>query len=141
MEKTFFNKNGDAVAYLLDDYNNTIFLMDGHPVAYLYEETDIHGINGRHLGWLTDEIIYDHAGKRIGFTNQTCPRPIGKEPAKAERYYTDEIRPRWAAPPFPKLTPDFAARDFKMFLKEGQVAEFNKAIKPAGGSALSQKDH
>jgi hypothetical protein len=126
METTFFDRNGDAVAYLLDDYNNTMFLIDGHPVAHLYEDMNIHGINGRHLGWLTDGIIFDHDGKRVGFTNHTCPKTIGKEPAKAERYYRDEIRPRWAAPPFPKLTSDFAAKDLKTFLKEGQIVEFNK---------------
>jgi hypothetical protein len=121
METTFFDRNGDAVAYVLDDYNNTIFLMDGHPVAYVYEEISIYGINGHHLGWFTDDIIFDHDGKRVGFTNYTCPKTIGKEPIKAERYYRDEIRPRWAAPPFPKLTFDFAAIDFMSFLVEGQV--------------------
>jgi hypothetical protein len=121
MGETFFNRNGDAVAYLLDDFNSTIFLTDGHPVAYLYEDTGVYGINGHHLGWLIDEIIFDHDGKRVGFTSHTCPNPIGKETGKAERYYRDEIRPRWAAPPFPKLTFDFAAKDLKSFLVEGQV--------------------
>jgi len=124
METTFFDKNGEAVAYIMDDYNNTIFLMDGHPVAYLYEDSNIYGINGRHLGWLTEDIIFDHDGKRIGFTSHSCPVPIGNEPAKAERYYKDEIRPRWAVPPFPKLSFDFAAKNFKVFLKEGQAHSF-----------------
>lgn len=126
MEMTLFNKNGEAVAYITDDYNQTIYLTDGHPVAYLYEDTHIYGINGRHLGWFTDDIVFNNKGERIGFTSYTCPNPIAKEPVKAERLYRDEIKPRWAAPPFPKLSFDYAAMDFEVFLKEGQVDGFNE---------------
>jgi hypothetical protein len=121
MERTLFNKNGDAVAYATDDYHETIYLLDGHPVAYLYEDRHIYGINGHHLGWFIDDIIFNHNGERTGFTSSTCPVSIAKEPIKAEKYYREEIRPRWESPPFPKLSFDFAGRDFEAFLKDGQV--------------------
>jgi len=121
MERTLFNRNGDAVAYLTDDYHGTIYVLDGHPVAYLYEDRHIYGINGRHLGWFVNDIVFDHNGERIGFTSGTCPVPVGKEPPKAEKYDKDEIRPRWQAPPFPNLTFDYAARGLEVFLKDGQV--------------------
>jgi hypothetical protein len=121
MDRTLFNKNGDAVAYITDDYHETIYLPDGRPVAYLYEERHIYGINGHHLGWFIDDIMYNHNGERIGFTSNTCPVLVGKEPVKAEIYSRDEIRPRWEAPPLAKLGVDISGSDLEAFLKKGQV--------------------
>jgi len=125
MEITLYNQNGEAVAYITDDYNQTIYLLDGHSVAYLYEDMHIYGINGHHLGWFVDDIVFDNKGERVGFTRYTCPKLPGKEPVKAERYSRDEIRPRWAAPPYPQLIFDFWVRDFEAFLKGGQTIGFN----------------
>ena len=121
MERTLFNRNGDAVAYITDDYNETIYMPDGHPVAYLYEDIHIYGINGRHLGWFVNDIIFNHDGERVGFTAGTCPVPVGQEPVKAEKLDKDELRPRWQAPPFPNLTFDYSVMEFKDFIKNGQV--------------------
>lgn len=120
MERTFFNKNGDAVAYLTDDYDKTIYMIDGHPVAYLYEDRHIYGINGRHLGWFVNDVVFNNLGERIGFTAGTCPVPVAKEPSKAEKSYRDEVSPRWEAPPFPNLTFDYATKDLESFFKDGQ---------------------
>lgn len=124
MEKTLFNKKGDPVAYISDDYNETIYLWDGCPVAYLYDEEHVYGINGRHLGWWIEEIFYNNDGERVGFTSATCPVAIAKEPAKTQKQRIDEIRPRWTAPPLPKLSFNFASQDLVDFLLEGQVVGF-----------------
>ena len=65
MDTTLYDKDGEAIAYIADDYNSTIFLWDGHPVAYQYEEQYIFGMNGKHLGWFINEIIYNNSGERI----------------------------------------------------------------------------
>ena len=122
MEKTLFDKNGEAVAYVTNDYNETIYLWEGSPVAYLYEDAHVYGINGRHLGWFVNGILYNNNGKRIGFTSNTSPVPITKEPVKTKKQPMYEIRPRWSAPPFPQLTFDFATEALLDFLKEGEVA-------------------
>ena len=119
--KTLFNKRGDPVAYISDDYSETIYLTDGSPVAYLYNQGNVYGLNGRHLGWWIEGIIYNHDGERIGFSSSTCPVPIGREPAKVQRKPMDESRPRWEAPPLPKLSYSFADMDLKNWLREGQV--------------------
>jgi len=119
--KTLFNKRGDPVAYISDDYNKTIYLTDGSPVAYLYNQGHLYGLNGHHLGWWIEGILYNHDGERIGFTSSTCPVPIGREPTKNQRQSMDEIRPRWEAPPLPKLSFNFAGMDLKNLLREGQV--------------------
>ena len=124
MERTLYTQNGEAVAYILDDYHETIYLWSGLPVAYLHDEQHVHGINGRHLGWFINDIIYNSNGERIGFTSNTCPVSIAKEQVKPKRYPMDEIRPRWAVPPLPNLTFNFAGQDLVDLLTEGQVARF-----------------
>ena len=119
--KTLFNKRGDPVAYISDDYSETIYLTDGSPVAYLYNQGNVYGLNGRHLGWWIEGILYNHDGERIGFTSSTSPVPIGREPTKSQRQSMDEIRPRWEAPPLPKLSFNFADMNLESFLREGQV--------------------
>ena len=126
MEKTLFDKDGEAVAYIVDDYHETVYMWDGIPVAYLYNDEHIYGINGRHLGWLINEVIYDGQGERIGFTSNTCPVAIAKEPVKTERRVMDEIRSRWSAPPLPKLTFNLSRRSLADFLMEGRVVRFHE---------------
>ncbi|MFC1533775.1 4-fold beta flower protein [Thermodesulfobacteriota bacterium] len=126
MERTLFNKNGDVVAYITEDYHETIYLWDGFPVAYLYEERHVYGINGRHLGWFIDNIIFNHNGERIGFTSNSCPVNVAKEPIKPKKYPMDEIRPRWEVPTLPKLDFHFADQDLADLLKEGQVIWYSE---------------
>ncbi|MGD8227139.1 MAG: hypothetical protein PVI20_05125, partial [Desulfobacteraceae bacterium] len=123
-DKTLFDKDGNPVAYIADDYSKTVYLWDGSPVAYIYEGEHVYGINGRHLGWWLDEILYNVEGDRIAFTSGTCPVAIGKESQKNKKQRMEEIRPRWKAPPLPKLGFDFASQDLADFLREGQIARF-----------------
>ncbi len=124
MDRTLFNRDGRPVAYLHADYHGSIFLWDGHAVAYLYDDRHVYGFNGRHLGWFVDDILYTNDGARIGFTTSTCPVPPDKEPAKIERRAVDQIRPRWSAPPTPKLGFHHAEQDLGEFLREGEIPPF-----------------
>jgi len=121
MEKILYDKKGEAVAYIATDHHGAIFLWDGQAVAYHYEEDHLYGINGHHLGWFIDEIVYDQEGARIGFTTSTCPTAIGKRRPKGKRSVLPELKPRWAAPPLPKLTFREAAQNLADFLSEGRV--------------------
>ena len=129
--KTLFNKRGDPVAYISDDYRKTIYLNDGSPVAYLYNQSHVYGVNGRHLGWWIEEIIYNHDGERIGFTYGTCPVSVGREPAKTQRQSMDKIRPRWEAPPLPKLSFNFSDMCLKNMLRDGRVVRSYEESLPA----------
>jgi hypothetical protein len=121
MEKALFDKFGVPNAYIADDFNATIYLWDGEAVAYVYEDRHVYGLNGRHLGWFIDEVIYDQNGERIGFTAGTCPVNIAELPSKAKRRPRHETRPRSMAPPLPKLTHLAAGRGLLHFLKDGEV--------------------
>lgn len=121
MEKSFFDRMGNAVAYLTDDYYNTIYLWNGQQVAYLFDDRLIYGINGRHLGWFIDGILYNNSGERIGFTSGACPVAPSKEPVKSKKQLKDEIQSRWKENPLPKLQFVPASEDFSDFLSAGQV--------------------
>ncbi|MBW1912823.1 MAG: hypothetical protein JRI43_06620 [Deltaproteobacteria bacterium] len=126
MEQTLYDRNGEAVAYIADDFHETVYLWDGSPVAYLYEEQYVYGINGRHLGWFINQFIYNHNGERVGFTSNTSPVPVAKESVKYERRSRDEIRSRWAAITMPKLDFHSADQGLADFLKEGQVEHYQE---------------
>jgi hypothetical protein len=130
MEKILYDKEGEAVAYIASDYEGTIYLWEGVPAAYLFEESHVYGMNGRHLGWFKDEVMYDNDGDRVGFTSNTCPVPIAKPRPKGKKASKDEIRPRWSAPPFPKLSFKAASRDLADFLGEGQAPKLQDQSEP-----------
>jgi hypothetical protein len=112
MEDTLFNSKGEPVAYISSDMNKTIYLWDGHPVAYLYSY-HVYGFNGR--------IVYDPDGNRIGFNSATCPVAVYKEPSKGKKYPVDKIWSRYEAPALPELGFNYSAQDFVEFLRGGQV--------------------
>jgi hypothetical protein len=127
VEKTLFSATGIPTAYFATDYQQSIYLWDGSAVAYLFEGKHVYGMNGHHLGWFVQEILYNSDGERIGFTAKTCPVCIAKEPPRSKRLPRDEVRPRWNAPAFPNLTDRVAKEDLGAFLRRGQV-------KPSGSS-------
>ncbi len=122
IETTIFNKKGDPVAYITADFRSTIFLWSGTPVGYLYEKEYVYGINGHHLGWFRNDILFNNDGERIGFTSSTCPVGIAKEPVKGKMQVVEKIRPRWRAQSHPKFMFNFADQDLKDFLIEGLVS-------------------
>jgi len=132
MERTIYNKQGDTIAYFSDDYYETVYLWDGSPVAYVYDERHLYGLNGRHLGWFIDEIIYDNNGERIGFTLRSCPVSVAKEEPKPRKRARDELRSKWSAPPMPKLSSLSATRELEDFLREGEVSRLPGRSTPEG---------
>ncbi len=86
-ETTIFGKRGDPKAYIAHDDEATIYSFNGVPLAYIDENSNIYGFNGRHLGWFEDEIIWDHKGQRLGFTSRTCPSFTQFEPFKGFKQF------------------------------------------------------
>jgi hypothetical protein len=122
VQTSLFNKIGEPVAYISDDFNHTIYLWDGTQVAYLFQADHVYGTNGKHLGRFIENVLYDERGLRIGFTSNSCPVPIGKEPIKPKKQSAHEIRPRWNAPPLPKLSYHDSEQDLEEFLKQGRIS-------------------
>ena len=121
-ETTIFNRKGYPVAYITSDYRQTIFLWSGTPVAYIYELEHVYGINGHHLGWFRNDILFNNNGERIGFLFSTCPVAIAKETVKGKKQVVEKIRLRWRAQSHPKFVFNFADQDLKDFLTEGLIS-------------------
>lgn len=68
-QTTLFNRSGDAIAYIDEQKDQTIFLWDGTPVAFLIKERNdflIVGFNRQVLGWYVNGVVYDSKGAIIG---------------------------------------------------------------------------
>lgn len=62
---TFYNCNGQAIAYCEDDAH--IYLFTGEPVAYFYEDA-VYGFNGHQFGWFEKGWVRDLSGACVFFT-------------------------------------------------------------------------
>jgi hypothetical protein len=123
MERILYDREGRATAYFAEDFHGTIYLWEGLPTAYLFKDEHVYGINGRHLGWFKDEVLFNHDGERVGFTHATCPVSVVKPPQKWKKSTADELRPRWTAPPSPKLLHRLGREDLASFLKKGLIRQ------------------
>lgn len=62
---TFYNQYGEPIAYT--ENNEDIYLFNGQPVAYIFENT-IYGFNGHQFGWFENGWIRDLNGFCVFFT-------------------------------------------------------------------------
>lgn len=124
-EVTLFSSTGLAQAYIADDEDNTLYLWDGKPVAYLTADEaggqHVYGFNGRHLGWLVDGVIRDHQG------NKTCATAsalgaAGMEPTKIYKRYKPNKLGLQYAPLRPLFTDAFSAVTCKDLLAQGSYS-------------------
>ena len=76
---TFYNKQGKAIAWLSDSDEETIYLFDGKPVAWICGNS-VYSFNGSHLGFFENGWIYDNKGYCVYFTQKATGGPI--RPAK-----------------------------------------------------------
>lgn len=82
----FYDSRGRAVAYIDEDKNLTIYLWDGKPVAYL-DDDSVYGFNGKHLGWLKGQAIYDHDGNVVAALPEAFHGPVSAAPAKSFKQF------------------------------------------------------
>lgn len=68
-QKSLFDKEREARAYIDYDKDATVFMWDGTPVAYIEKKGKnlcIFGFNGDFLGWYEDGVVYDKEGYVVG---------------------------------------------------------------------------
>ena len=87
MEESLFDILGNPVAYISYDNDNTIYMWDGRPVAYLEPTNTIYGFNGRHLGWFENGRVRNLRGEICGFNKMAADIYTGYEPYKAYKQY------------------------------------------------------
>ena len=71
----FYNKTGQPICYLSGKDDETIFLFNGTPVAYIYNKS-VYSFKGKHLGWYENAWIYDKNGYCIFYTEHASGGPI-----------------------------------------------------------------
>ena len=79
---TLFDRTGKPVAYIDYQEDAAIYSFPGRPLAYINADMDVYTFHGKHLGWFEDGIVWDHRGRQVGFTEETCPVLIHFEPFK-----------------------------------------------------------
>ncbi len=129
-EITLFDKNGDAIAYIADDDDMTIYLWEGSPVAFLVKSGDaknpktdnfsIYGFNGKHLGWISEGIIRDHDGYTVGFIEGSINIRTSREPRKGRQERTPRQSRQEREPREPRFSNNWSETPLKYFLKEGR---------------------
>lgn len=117
METVLCDLKGQAVAYIVTEDDNTIYLWSGHAVAYLNERR-IYGWKGKHLGWFIDGIVYDCLGHQVGFTKEKSPIAIDTTVAKSPRLAQTLKFPPYPPVPKPILTTIKADLTLLRFLKQ-----------------------
>ena len=73
MDITFFDENGEPIAY--SDDNEHIFLFDGSAVAFISDDS-IYDYDGKHLGWFEDGWVRDGNGYCVFFTDEAIGGPM-----------------------------------------------------------------
>lgn len=120
MEITLYNQRGEPQAYIADDTEHSIYLWNGHAVAYIKEDV-IHGWNGKHLGWFIDGIIYDTQGYRVSSIRNKCPVATFAEPVKYAKYAKYAKYVAYAPYAKPRLSTGYSDQDLLSFLEEDKV--------------------
>lgn len=122
-EISLYDSQGNAIAYIDTEDDNTIYMWGGKPVAYLYAVTGavhIYGFDGKHLGWYVDGIIRDHSGDAVGFIKGKASNIILKyESYKGYKEYKPYKSYREYAPYRPYLTTNFSSTPLSLFLQLG----------------------
>lgn len=81
-----FDGAGNPVAYVAADYEMSVYLWAGEPGAYLEVDTGggfmAWGFNGRHLGWFSGGVLWDHTGPTSCAVKERIPLPhLKRHPA------------------------------------------------------------
>ena len=121
-EKTLFDSEGAAVAYIALDDELNIYLWKGEPVAYLKKDAGnihIYGFNGDHLGWFEKGIVYNSKGRAVGFVEGAVNNLTKLEPLKGLRKLTPLKALEKLAPLKPVFKNEFSDTPLKAYLIQG----------------------
>ena len=73
-ELVFYDRSGKPICYRSEKDNETLYLFNGTPVAYIYD-TSVYSFRGRHLGWFENGWVYDNNGYCVFFTQDAYGGP------------------------------------------------------------------
>jgi hypothetical protein len=87
MEETLFDLYGNPIAYIDYSNENSIYMWNGVPVAYLEPDKTVYGFNGKHLGWYENGEFRNIRGEIAGYNLESSPVYTKYEPYKSYKRY------------------------------------------------------
>ncbi len=121
MERILFNSQDNPIAYIADDGQRTICLWNGCAVAYIDDQLDCYGWNGRYLGWIEDGTLYDTRGQAVGFMKPKCPGHAYALPPKYMKVVSHAKHAKRPSRPRPPRRTGTSNRALSDFLRAGAV--------------------
>jgi len=121
-EISLFDYDGNATAYISNDSQNTIYLWNGTPVAYIYStggDYHIYGFNGQHLGWFANGVVRDNNGYAAGATKNAYSGVTRVEPVKSVKRVTPVASVRRVAPVKPVFSMSWSRTPLSVMLSSG----------------------
>jgi len=121
-EISLFDYDGNATAYISTDNQNTIYLWNGTPVAYIYSQGGnyhVYGFNGQHLGWFENGVVRDNDGFAVGATKNAHPRLTRIEPVKSVKRVIPVASVRRVAPVKPVSSMSWSRTPLSVMLSSG----------------------
>lgn len=113
---TFYNKEGSPIAYTEDGTH--IFLFNGKPVAYFYEDS-IYSFSGKHLGRFINGWVRDNKGHCVFFTEYATGGPAKPakrvKPAKSAKQAKPAKSARQARPARPANSSNWSNLSSELF--------------------------
>ena len=121
VEITLYDGGGRPVAYIAEDGENSIYLWNGHAVAYIDGDL-VYGWNGHHLGFFADGVIYNRNGLRVGSIRERSPYATYAEPAKYARHASYARYAQHAPFAQPAFASHYSEQSFEEFLNGGAIS-------------------
>jgi len=122
-DTSLFDGNGKPVAYIDAGDDMTIYLWAGEPAAYLdgngSGQDNVYGFNGRHLGWFSHGVIWDHSGYAACAVRQRLMAAPQIEPIKGVQQVMPVKAVEQIAPVEPVLVNSFGNDPCESLLASG----------------------
>ncbi len=88
----FYDRGGNPICYLSEKDDETIFLFNGNPVAYICD-ISVYSFKGKHLGWYENGWIYDNDGYCVLYTQNASGGPARPTSKVIPTRYTTGTKP------------------------------------------------
>ena len=116
----FLNCEGEWSVYIDIANDNNIYSWDGEPLAYVDEDLNIYGFNGKYLGWLENQVMYDTDGEPFACTENAYTGYAPYKPYKRYQKYAPYKSYKQYAKYRPYKKNRFSGVDAVLYLSQGR---------------------
>ena len=121
MERILHDTRGTPVAFLANDGERTICLWDGRAVAYIDDQLNCYGWNGKYLGWVEGGHLFDPLGRPVGYLKFHASTALSLPPIQGVRAARQAKREKGPAPSRPEKRQNDGHLPLAEILKAGAL--------------------